>query len=168
MLRTSGIAALAAFLGVIATFLGVGAVLLARGGSRTEAVFVAAALTATSVGITASVLSARGLLQDVASQIILAAAVIDDVLGLIVLTVVSGVARGHVNVLEIALTAVLAGAFTVVMAKWEATAANRVLPHFKSAARAEEAQFQVSLVLLFRVSCLGRLRRHRGGLWGRS
>ncbi len=49
---------------------------------------------ATSVGITASVLAERKLLNDDASQIILAAAVIDDVLGLIVLAVVSSVAGG--------------------------------------------------------------------------
>ena len=58
-------------------------------------IFLGAALTATSVGITARVLSDLGHLQSRESQVILGAAVIDDVLGLIILAVVSGLARGE-------------------------------------------------------------------------
>ena len=54
-----------------------------------------AALTATSVGITARVLNDLGRLHEPESQIVLGAAVIDDILGLIILTVVSGLAEGH-------------------------------------------------------------------------
>jgi Kef-type K+ transport system membrane component KefB len=154
MLRVGGTAALVAALGVAATFFGGWGLLLAWGSSRMEAAFVAAALAATSVGITASALSARGLLHELASKIILAAAVIDDVMGLIVVAVVSSIARGRINVPDIALTAVLAAAFTVVAAKWGATAARRVLPHFHSRARAEEAEFHISLVLLFGLAAL--------------
>jgi Kef-type K+ transport system membrane component KefB len=53
--------------------------------------FVGAVLCATSVGITARVFKDLGRLQTREAQIILGAAVIDDVLGLIVLAVVSGV-----------------------------------------------------------------------------
>jgi Kef-type K+ transport system membrane component KefB len=53
-----------------------------------------AALTATSVGITARVLSDLGRLQDRESQVVLGAAVIDDVIGLIILAVVSAVVAG--------------------------------------------------------------------------
>jgi len=53
--------------------------------------FVGAVLCATSVGISARVLKDLGKLQTKESQIILGAAVIDDVLGLIVLAIVSGV-----------------------------------------------------------------------------
>ena len=53
-----------------------------------------AALTATSVGITARVLSDLGRLQDPESQVVLGAAVIDDVVGLIILAVVSAVVAG--------------------------------------------------------------------------
>ncbi len=154
LLRAGGTATLAAALGVIATFLGTWGILAWWGAPRMEAVFVGASLSATSVGITASVLSVRGLLHEAASQIILAAAVIDDVLGLIVLAAVSSVASGRVNILEITLTAVLAATFTLVLAKWGATAANRILPHFQSRARAQEAQFQISLVLLFALAAL--------------
>lgn len=54
--------------------------------------FIGATLCATSVGITASVLKELGVLDRQESKIVLGAAVIDDVLGLIVLAVVSAVA----------------------------------------------------------------------------
>jgi Kef-type K+ transport system membrane component KefB len=55
-------------------------------------VFVGATLTATSVGITARVLKDLGASASREAQIILGAAILDDVLGLIVLAVVSGLA----------------------------------------------------------------------------
>jgi Kef-type K+ transport system membrane component KefB len=55
-------------------------------------VFVGATLSATSVGITARVLKDLGVMQRREAQIILGAAVMDDILGLVVLAVVSGVA----------------------------------------------------------------------------
>jgi Kef-type K+ transport system membrane component KefB len=53
--------------------------------------FMGAVLCATSVGITARVFKDLGKLQTKEAQIILGAAVIDDVLGLIILAVVSGI-----------------------------------------------------------------------------
>lgn len=60
----------------------------------TLSIFLGAALTATSVGITARVLSDLGQLKTDESQVILGAAVLDDILGLILLTVVSALAAG--------------------------------------------------------------------------
>jgi Kef-type K+ transport system membrane component KefB len=60
----------------------------------TAAIFVGATLTATSVGITARVLSDLGKMNTQEARIIIGAAVIDDVLGLVILTVVSGIAAG--------------------------------------------------------------------------
>ncbi len=57
------------------------------------AVFVGATFTATSVGITARVLADLGRLQDAAAKVVLGAAVVDDILGLIILAVVTGVAQ---------------------------------------------------------------------------
>ncbi|HYT32604.1 MAG TPA: cation:proton antiporter, partial [Thermoanaerobaculia bacterium] len=57
------------------------------------AVFVGAALTATSIGITARVLGELGVLKTREGQIILGAAVADDVLGLVLLSVVSRIAE---------------------------------------------------------------------------
>jgi len=58
-------------------------------------IMAGATLTATSVGITARVLSDLGRLRDPEGQIILGAAVIDDVLGLLILTVVAELAEGR-------------------------------------------------------------------------
>ncbi len=60
----------------------------------TAAIFVGATLTATSVGITARVLSDLHQMNTMEARIIIGAAVIDDVLGLVILTVVSGLAAG--------------------------------------------------------------------------
>jgi len=93
-LITAGVQATAvAVVGVAAPFLlGFG---LARAWDfpTLTAVFVGATLTATSVGITARVLADLGRLEDVSARIILGAAVIDDILGLIILALVSGLAR---------------------------------------------------------------------------
>jgi len=58
-------------------------------------IMAGATLTATSVGITARVLADLGRLRDPEGQIILGAAVIDDVLGLLILTVVAELAEGR-------------------------------------------------------------------------
>ncbi len=60
----------------------------------TTAIFIGATLTATSVGITVRVLSDLGQMHTQEARIIIGAAVIDDVLGLVILTVVSGIAAG--------------------------------------------------------------------------
>jgi len=63
---------------------------------HSAAIFIGAALCATSVGITARVLSDLARLGSVEGRIIIGAAVLDDVLGLVILTVVSGIAAGGV------------------------------------------------------------------------
>ena len=156
LLKVGGKATLVATIGVIVPFFAGWGILAAWGAPQIESIFVGAAMVATSVGITASVLSARRLLHEVASQVILAAAVIDDVLGLIVLAVVSSVARGRVNLWEIALVASLATVFTVVMAVWGTSAVKRVLPIFGSRARADEAEFHIALVFLFAMALLAQ------------
>src|SRR5260370_10056077 len=96
------------------------------GAGTNEAIFVGASLVATSVGITAQVLSAKGLLKEVSSKVILAAAVIDDVLGLLVLAVVSSLTHGKFDLLQLSLTALLATTFTLIVAKWRSRATNRL------------------------------------------
>lgn len=58
------------------------------------AVVGGATLTATSVGITARVLSDLGRLDEPEGQVILGAAVLDDIIGLVILSVVAGLAQG--------------------------------------------------------------------------
>jgi len=95
LLSVGGASASVAVAGVVLPFAagyGVGAWL---GYPTTVAVFLGAALTATSVGITARVLSDLGHLRSNESQVILGAAVVDDILGLVLLTVISSVAAGE-------------------------------------------------------------------------
>jgi Kef-type K+ transport system membrane component KefB len=93
MLKVGLSSFLVATLGVIGPFLlgvGVGVVLL-PGESIYAQIFLGATLTATSVGITARVLKDLGRSQTGEARIILGAAVIDDVQGLIILAVVTGI-----------------------------------------------------------------------------
>jgi len=154
LLRVGLLSTLVATLGEAVPFLAGWGILLAWGGTAHAALFLGAALVATSVGISASVLKRWDLLRHPASQIILAAAVIDDVLGLIVLAVVSSVARGRFNLAEIVVTAGLATTFVVVTAIWGTRVVSRLFPHFHSRIRADEAQFQVAMVLLFSLAVL--------------
>ena len=86
----------------------------ALGMGTLPAVVAGAALTATSVGITARVLSDLGRLQEPESQIVLGAAVIDDVIGLIILAVVSQVvAGGELTAGGVLLTTVTAFGFLI-------------------------------------------------------
>lgn len=154
LLRVGLLSTLVATLGEVAPFLAGWGILVAWGGTAHAALFMGAALVATSVGISASVLKRRNLLHHRASQIILAAAVIDDVLGLIVLAVVSSVARGRFNLAEIVVTAGLATTFVVATAIWGTRVVSRIFPHFHSRIRADEAQFDVAMVLLFSLAVL--------------
>ena len=86
-----------------------------EGDLTTAAIFVGATLTATSVGITARVLSDLGRMATQEARVIIGAAVIDDVLGLVILSVVSGVAAGAaVSFLGVLRTLAVAIGFLVV------------------------------------------------------
>lgn len=154
LMRVGKTALLVAVLGVVVPFvLGAGIMFLFTA-PAIEAIFVGAAMVATSVGITAQVLAAKGLLSHEASRIILAAAVIDDVLGLIVLAIVSSVAEGSVNVLNLTMTAAAAIAFTLVVAKWGTPAMKRVIPRVQENFSAGEVQFNLAMLLLFGLALL--------------
>jgi Kef-type K+ transport system membrane component KefB len=129
-------------------------VMTLRGFGLLEAAFVSAALAATSVGITAQVLAGRGLLANAASQVVLAAAVIDDVCGLLVLAVVSSLARGEVHPAEIAVTLLVAAAFIIIIANWGSAAMRRLIPAAGDRLRIAEAEFALALCLLFGLALL--------------
>ena len=77
------------------------------GGSLPVSLFVGVALSATSVAITAATLRETGRLQSTAGRTIMIAAVVDDVLGLLLLAFVTGSAGGEppqVAVLRVAVT----------------------------------------------------------------
>jgi Kef-type K+ transport system membrane component KefB len=154
LLKVGSAATLVATLGVVVPFFLGWGILLIWAESQISSIFMGATMVATSVGITAQVLASRNLLNERASKIILAAAVIDDVLGLLVLAVVSSLAKGRFNLLELSLTAVLAIGFTLIVAKWGAPAMVRFVPGLHEKLRVAEAQFSLSMVLLFALSLL--------------
>ena len=149
LFRVGKTATVVAVLGVAAPFVLGWGIMRLRGAPSVESIFVGAAMVATSVGITAEVLSAKGLMHALATKIILAAAVIDDVLGLLVLAVVTSLARGSVNLAGLALTAAAAVGFTVLVATWGRRAINHVVPRVEERLRVQEGQFALSMCLLF-------------------
>jgi Kef-type K+ transport system membrane component KefB len=86
--RVGAVATSVAIVGVVVPFATGFGVAAAFGQDSKTAVFLGAALTATSVGITARVFGDLGTLSAPESRIVLGAAVVDDVLGLVILTVV--------------------------------------------------------------------------------
>ncbi len=73
--------------------------------STIQSIFMGTSMVATSVGITAQVLGDLGVINSTYARIILGAAVIDDILGLAILGVVSGMANGEaVSVIGVATT----------------------------------------------------------------
>src|SRR5690242_5765773 len=94
MMRAGGDATAVATVGVVVPFVLGFAYWRTTSDPVTTAVFVGATLTATSVGITARVLKDLRALQTLEARLILGAAVIDDVLGLVILGVASALAAG--------------------------------------------------------------------------
>jgi Kef-type K+ transport system membrane component KefB len=86
-------ALLVAIAGIIVPFVLGFAYMRWRGDAATESIFVGAAMVATSVGITARVLGDMGVLSSRTAKIILGAAVFDDILGMLLLAVVDGLAQ---------------------------------------------------------------------------
>ena len=110
-------AALVGGLGVAVPFLAGFGVMTLRGAPAPVALFAAAALVATSTGITARVLRDLHALHAREARIILGAAVIDDILAMLLLAAVSQLGpSGAVDPLDIALTAAQALTFTVFVA----------------------------------------------------
>ncbi len=112
--KVGGTVVLVAVLGVIFPFI-FGYILIAYSGfPQIEALFIGAAMTATSIGITARVIKDMNLMNSIESKVIIGAAVIDDILGLVVLAVISGIASGGaLDILDTVIVAALAVLFVV-------------------------------------------------------
>jgi Kef-type K+ transport system membrane component KefB len=112
LLRVGVPAMMVALVGMALPFLGGYFLTRLAGFPTLTAIFVGAALTATSIGITSRVLSEIGMLTSREGQIVLGAAVADDILGLVVLAVVSQIAAtGSVGLVQAAKAAALSFAF---------------------------------------------------------
>ena len=149
--RVGKVALWSAFGGVVLPFVGGAAVAVAFGlPLYWQGIFVGAILTATIVSISAQTLIELGALRSREGSTILGAAVIDDVMGIIVLSVVVAGARasaGGVDLSQIVIVAVRMAAFFVV-----AVMAGRWLPHvfrWASALGVGQAVLAAAVVLAF-------------------
>lgn len=154
LLRIGGTALYVAAAGVVLPFgfgYGVGVLL---GEPTPVAIFLGAALTATSVGITARVFADMQRLQTKEAQIVLGAAVADDVIGLIILAVVSGLAvQQTVSLLKVAQVTGVALGFLVVTLVVGLRAAPQLL-RLMDRARSHGVLVSGALALCFAVSWL--------------
>ncbi|MEM7064388.1 MAG: cation:proton antiporter [Cyanobacteria bacterium P01_B01_bin.77] len=115
LIRVGPQAAVVAVVGVVVPFVAGTAGLIAFFNVATiPAVFAGAALTATSIGITAKVLAELQTLSSREGQIIIGAAVLDDVLGIIVLAVVASLAKtGEIEITNVIFLIIGAAVFLV-------------------------------------------------------
>lgn len=98
LIRVGRTSLLVAVGGVVLPFIGGFAYIKLQGFSSNEAIFVAAAMVATSVAVTARVLGDIRVLGTKAARIILGAAIFDDILGMLTLAIVAGLAStGHIR-----------------------------------------------------------------------
>jgi Kef-type K+ transport system membrane component KefB len=115
LIRVGPIAAVVAVVGVVAPFVAgtLGLVSLFNV-SVIPAIFAGAALTATSIGITAKVLAELGQLSSKEGQIIIGAAVLDDILGIVVLAVVASLVKtGEIEISNIIYLVISAATFLI-------------------------------------------------------
>ena len=145
-------ALLCAILGVIIPFVLGFALIMAwpntaiGGGDMNHALFLAAAMVATSVGITARIIKDLKLMDTKEARIIIAAAVIDDVLGMIVLAIVQGmVESGELSITNVASITIQAVVFVLVViaaCKW---VVPRIYDYFDARRRKAEAAGRVPM-----------------------
>lgn len=122
LLRSGKAAFFCALFGVIVPFVMGFVLIMATDGSTNHALFLGAAMVATSVGITARIIKDLNLMETREARIIIAAAVIDDVLGMIVLAIVKGMAESDgfsiLGVVSITLQAVVFVLAIIAVCKW--------------------------------------------------
>lgn len=149
MRRVGGVASAVAISGVVVPF-GLGFGLMQMLGRPTpESLFVGAALVATSVGVTARVIGELGLVRERESQVILGAAVIDDVLGLLILAVVAGATGEGFSLRALVVLLVEVALFLVITATLGTRLVRRLGPTLKHI-RLVEGPFVVGVTV-----CLG-------------
>lgn len=120
----------------------------------TISIFLGAALTATSVGITARVFSDLGEMKSNEAQIVLGAAVVDDILGLILLTIVGALAAGEkVTTFGVLKTAATAIGFVIVAIAIGSLLAPRLI-RVVSRLRVAKALFFASITFAFTLAYL--------------
>ena len=113
-----------------------------------QAIFAGASMTATSIGITASVFSELGYLRTREGQIVIGAAVLDDILGIVILAVVVSLAAGGsleiAPIIQLVVAAVLFVVVALVLSRKAAPAFDWMIDQLK----APEAKLVGSYLLL--------------------
>jgi Kef-type K+ transport system membrane component KefB len=142
-------AALAGVLGIVLPFAGGLGLGFAIGEAAGTAMFLGAALVATSAGITSAVLMELGVLHRPASRTIIGAAIVDDILAMILLAVAGGIAGSSLSAGGVLLTAGLAVGFVAFFALG-GTAVVRRRPGILQAPRFAESPLLPGVLL-----CLG-------------
>ena len=101
-----------------------------------QAIFAGASMTATSIGITASVFSELGYLRTREGQIVIGAAVLDDILGIVILAVVVSLAAGGnldiAPIVQLVVAAVLFVVVALVLSRKAAPAFDWVIDQLKA------------------------------------
>ena len=142
-------AVLVGVLGVLVPF-GAGALWAHGNGFEwAKSMFVAAAFVATSAGITARVLQELGVLSRIESRVILGAAVIDDILAMLLLGVVVSIQDGSVNIGSLLLVLLQAVGFVAVIG-WVGTRLMRKRSHWLDGPVNPESPLAIALAI-----CLG-------------
>jgi Kef-type K+ transport system membrane component KefB len=141
-----------ALIGVIIPWVGGYLLAMFFGYDFISSVFVGTALTATSVAITANVLREMGKLQTEAAKAIIGAAVIDDVLGLLVLSFSMEVVRKTMSITPLVLIIIEATVFMVLGAYIGHKYLSALLVRFdatKLAKRYPETVFILAMMIAF-------------------
>ncbi len=149
LLQVGRIAALVASVGVVVPFVLGFLYMRMIERSTVESVFVGAALVATSVGITARVLADAGVLSTRVARVILGAAVADDILGMIVLAIVSSLSTGRINYLQLGIVTLEAVGFSILIVFF----GSRMVGRFQT--RVEQLRTRNSAFVLSLILCLG-------------
>ncbi len=123
------------------------------------AVFAGAAMTATSIGITASVFGELKWLKRKEGQIVIGAAVLDDIIGIVILAVVVAIVGGGAfsigPVLKLCLAAVAFVAVALVLSRTAAPAFDWVVDQLKAPGDVAVASFLVLTFCCFAAQAIG-------------
>ncbi|MEI7951693.1 MAG: cation:proton antiporter [Synechococcaceae cyanobacterium ELA182] len=123
------------------------------------AIFAGAAMTATSIGITASVFSELGWLRRREGQIVIGAAVLDDILGIVILAVVVALAGGEAltvgPIVRLVLAAIVFVAAALILSRTAAPAFDWVLDRLKAPGEVVVAGFVVLTLCCFLAQAIG-------------
>jgi len=139
--------------GVVVPFILGFAYMKLSGSVTSESVFVGAAMVATSVGITARVFADLHLLSTETAKIILGAAVFDDILGMVLLAIVGGIASGGVNWLHMGVLIGEAAGFALFMMFVAPTIVRRIEPSVEHLSM-QNASLVVALAICLLLSWL--------------